>query len=73
MCSDVTPRLPRMTSFNRGNETPNRIANADCEIPSGLRNSSSSISPGCVGGASVGRTLHQLAPGSRLGMLSGSP
>jgi len=52
--SGVTPRLARTISFSRGNDTPNRIANADCEMPSGLRNSSRSISPGCVGGLSVG-------------------
>jgi hypothetical protein len=35
--------------------TPSCTANADCEIPSGRRNSSNSISPGCVGGRCVGR------------------
>src|SRR6476659_1154489 len=44
-----------MISFSRGNETPRRIAKADCEIPRGFRNSSRSISPGCVGGRVVGR------------------
>jgi hypothetical protein len=52
--SGVTPRLPRTISFNRGNETPRRIAKADCDTPRGFRNSSSSISPGCVGGTCVG-------------------
>jgi hypothetical protein len=31
------------------------MAKADCEMPRGFRNSSSSISPGCVGGTSVGK------------------
>jgi pimeloyl-ACP methyl ester carboxylesterase len=48
--SGVTPRFPRMISFKRGNETPSRMAKALCDTPSGLRNSSSNISPGCVGG-----------------------
>ncbi len=52
--SGVTARLPRMISLRRGNDTPNRTANADCEMPSGSRNSSRSISPGCVGGRWVG-------------------
>ncbi len=52
--SGVTPRFPRTTSFSLGNETPSRIAKLDWEIPSGFRNSSRSISPGCVGGNSRG-------------------
>src|SRR5262245_14298904 len=43
-----------MISLMRGNDTPRRIANADCEIPSGFRNSCNNISPGCVGGRWVG-------------------
>ena len=52
--SGVTPRLPRIISFKRGKEIPRRTAKADWLIPSGLRNSSSSISPGCVGGRLAG-------------------
>ncbi len=48
--SGVTARLPRMISFKRGNDTPRRTAKDDCDRPKGLRNSSRSISPGCVGG-----------------------
>src|SRR3990172_7326950 len=43
-----------MISLSRGNETPRRVAKADCVIPRGFRNSSSSISPGWVGGRCVG-------------------
>ena len=53
--SGVTARLPLMISFSRGNETPRRAAKADWVIPKGARNSSRSISPGCVGGRWVGR------------------
>jgi len=52
--SGVTERRPLTISFNRGYETPNRIANALWDNPSGFRNSSSSISPGCVGGRFLG-------------------
>ena len=52
--SAVTPRFSRTISFSRGKDTPSWIANADCERPSGLRNSSSRISPGCTGGTVVG-------------------
>ena len=52
--SDVTLRLPRIISFKRGKEIPRRTAKADWLIPRGLRNSSSSISPGCVGGLLAG-------------------
>ena len=52
--SGVTARLPRMISLRRGNDTPERTAKADCEMPSGSGNSSRSISPGCVGGRRVG-------------------
>ena len=52
--SGVTDRLPRTISFRRGNDTPRRIAKADCDTPRGLRNSSRSISPGWVGGWCVG-------------------
>jgi hypothetical protein len=38
-------------------DTPSRIANADCVMFKGLRNSSNSISPGCVGGRWVGSRL----------------
>ena len=52
--SGVTDRFPRTTSFRRGNETPSRTAKADWLIPSGLRNSSSSIAPGWVGTRALG-------------------
>src|SRR5437588_12561181 len=39
------------------------MANADCEMPSGLRNSSSNISPGWVGGTWVGS--RRLTSGAR--------
>lgn len=52
--SGVTRRLPRIISFNRGKEIPSRTAKADWLIPRGLRNSSRSISPGCVGGRLAG-------------------
>src|ERR1019366_4652076 len=62
--SGVTARFPLMTSFSRGNETPSRTAKADCVTPIGTRNSSRSISPGCVGGRCVGRRLWTSAPRS---------
>jgi hypothetical protein len=52
--SGVIARLPRMTSFKRGYDTPSRCANSVCVMPRGLINSSSSISPGSVGGRSRG-------------------
>src|SRR6266571_3869732 len=39
-----------MTSLRRGNDTPSRTAKFDWVMPSGFKNSSRSISPGCVGG-----------------------
>ena len=48
--SGVTARLPRMIPFRRGKDTPSRTANFDWLMPSGFKNSSRSISPGCVGG-----------------------
>src|SRR5574338_833978 len=54
-----------MISFRRGNDTPSRTANADCEMPRGLRNSSRSISPGDVGGRVLGRR-RCTSPGTRL-------
>src|SRR5690606_16164392 len=53
--SGGTARLSWMLSFRRGNETPSRTAKAACEMASGLRNSSRSISPGEVGGRVLGR------------------
>jgi hypothetical protein len=50
----VIPRLPFTISFSRTYETPIRSANSACVMPSGLMNSSSSISPGGVGGCSAG-------------------
>lgn len=48
--SGVTERLPLIISFSRGYDTPRRRASSACVRPSGLTNSSRSISPGCVGG-----------------------
>jgi hypothetical protein len=50
-----------MISFKRGKEIPSRTAKADWLIPSGLRNSSRSISPGCVGGRRVGSRRRTMA------------
>jgi hypothetical protein len=41
--------------LRRGKDTPRRTANSDCVMPSGFRNSSISISPGCVGGLPRGK------------------
>src|SRR5260221_14391496 len=48
------PRLPLTISFSRTYETPIRSASSAWVMPSGLMNSSSSISPGGVGGRSDG-------------------
>jgi hypothetical protein len=53
--SGVTERLARIISLRRGKDTPRRTANSDCVMPSGFRNSSRSISPGCVGGLPRGK------------------
>ena len=55
--SGVTERFPRTTSFSLGKETPSRIAKSDWLIPNGFRNSSSNISPGCVGDLFFGKRL----------------
>ncbi len=55
--SSVTPLLLLIISFNRGNDTPSLSAKSTWLTPSGLRNSSSNISPGCVGGRFVGSRL----------------
>ena len=47
--------MPRTISLSRGEEMPSRMANADWLMPSGFKNSSRSISPGCVGARSVGK------------------
>ena len=52
--SGVTDRRPLMTSLRRGKDTPRRSAKAVWVIPRGSMNSARSISPGCVGGRSVG-------------------
>jgi hypothetical protein len=50
----VMPRRPLTISFSRTYETPIRSASSAWVMPSGLMNSSSSISPGGVGGRSDG-------------------
>lgn len=67
--SGVTARFPRVISLRRGNDTPNRTAKADCEMLSGLRNSSRSISPGCVGGWCVGSLRTTSRGARRLGLV----
>jgi len=65
--SGVTERLARIISLRRGKDTPRRTANSDCVMPSGFRNSSSSISPGCDGYRSTCRlyTAKRSAPCSQ--------
>jgi len=46
-----------MISFKLAEDIPKRAAKAAGPIPSGLRNSSRSISPGCVGGRFAGNRL----------------
>src|SRR5229473_2269883 len=67
--SGVTPRLPCTSSLTRGYETPSRSAKPVWLKPSGLRNSSSSISPGCVGAPSVGTRTIALLPSSARSMV----
>jgi len=55
--SGDTARRPRTISFKRGNDTPSLTAKSDCVTPRGFRNSSRSISPGCVGGRCVGSLM----------------
>src|SRR5215469_617523 len=50
----VMPRRPLTISLSRTYETPIRSASSAWVMPSGLMNSSSSISPGGVGGRSEG-------------------
>lgn len=45
------------------------VANADCETPRGLRNSSRSIAPGCTGGTSVGSRRRTSGRGDFRGLL----
>src|SRR6266545_5901164 len=52
--SAVIPRFPLMTVFTRWIGTPIRDASSTCVMARGLRNSSSSISPGAVGGRFFG-------------------
>ncbi len=53
--SGVIPRFLLMISFTRGYETWMFSANSIWVIPNGFKNSSSSISPGCVGGRCFGK------------------
>src|SRR6266511_6106530 len=48
--SAVMPRFPRMISFSRLREMPRRLAASSYPRPSGLRYSSSRISPGGIAG-----------------------
>src|SRR6266496_312350 len=52
--SAVMPRLPLTIVFTRWIGTPIRDESSTCVTPRGFRNSSSSISPGAVGGRLVG-------------------
>src|SRR6266545_633655 len=52
--SAVIPRFPLMMVFTRWIGTPIRDASSTCVTPRGFRNSSSSISPGAVGGRFFG-------------------
>jgi hypothetical protein len=56
-CYGVMPRRPLTISCSRTYETSIRSASSACVMPSGLMNSSSSISPGGVGGRSDGILL----------------
>ncbi len=60
--SGVTPRLPLIISLRRGNETPSLTAKSDCVMPIGFKNSSSSISPGCVGARFLGSLVFIVLP-----------
>src|SRR5208337_2989773 len=61
--SGVTPLLLLIISFNLGNDTPSLEAKTTWLMAKGLRNSSSNISPGCVGGRFLGsRPLAAVLP-----------
>src|SRR5208283_1882088 len=61
--SGVTPLLFLIISFNLGNDTPSFSAKSTWLMAKGLRNSSSNISPGCVGGRFFGsRPLVAILP-----------
>jgi hypothetical protein len=63
--SGETARLPWMTSFSRGNDTPIRLAKSICLMPSGRMNSCRSISPGWVGGLLRGSRTVRILPEGR--------
>ena len=61
--SGVRSRRPFTRLFTRWKETPIRLASSDWVSPRGSRNSSRSISPGCVGARCVGtRTMASSTP-----------
>src|SRR5580704_6882561 len=66
--SAVMPRLPRTISLSRLSEIPRRRAASTCLIPSGLRYSSSRISPGGITGPSQFGSLVIVFDGNFVGM-----